>query len=110
MGMMNRSDHSVVVYVFNLHGMGRPPMWRVGNPHVCMRRIDSPKIYFYPMYACVESIPRKSIFRLPGRIYGNGRHTDSEIAERFYDMNRIRILPTKFAFKDHFILKIQLPK
>jgi hypothetical protein len=26
------------------------------------------------------------------------------------EMNRIRILPTKFAFKDHFILKIQLPK
>jgi hypothetical protein len=62
-------EYSRVVYVFNLHGMGRPSCGEWG----------------ISMYASVESIPRKSIFRLPGRIYGNGRYTDSEIAKRFYE-------------------------
>jgi hypothetical protein len=30
---------------------GSALVWRVGNPHVCMRRIDSQKIYFKSLYS-----------------------------------------------------------
>jgi hypothetical protein len=63
------------------------------------------------MYACMHASNR-----FPENLFLDYPVESAEMADTRtrkllnVSMNRIRILPTKFAFKDHFILKIQLPK